>query len=165
MTRTRLRQLEQLRSSENYNDGYDQSLAETDPNQILENDLNHIRSQLRLLNNPSSPTGTANWYDQPVAEPIDMFNTQIEVGTISAGIAIDVGGNYAAGAPYDLSVYLNGNLLLPSTIIAGPSVSDSNDYQEVDASGALVMTGQVGRKIKTNFDIIPGDILQFIWNK
>ena len=162
MTRTRIRQLEQIRSSETYADGYDQLLAEN-PNKVLETDLNHIRTQLRLLNNPS--TGTTNWYDPPEGQPVDMFNSQIESGTITAGTAIDVGGDFTAGSPYDLSVYLNGTLLLPSLIGAGPVITTQNDYQEVDSSGTLVLVGQTGRKIKINFNLIAGDILQFVWNR
>jgi hypothetical protein len=140
------------------------SLAENS-NETLESDLNFIRSQLRLLNDVNNPTGSDNWYDPPSDLAINMFNSQVGSATTLTNTAIDVGGNYITGTPYDLSVYLNGNLLIPSVIGVGPTIIDLNDYQEVDASGNLVEVGEVGRKIKLNFELIPGDILQFVWDK
>jgi hypothetical protein len=157
MARSRLRQLEQLRSTEVYDDTLNQALAE-DAGRVLESDLNHIRTQLKLLNQ------TPNWYDPPTGQPIDMFNAQIESGPILAGTALDAGGEYDAGSPYDLSVFLNGVILLPSTI-SGYVVTTSHDYQEVRANGTLAQSGDLGRKIKLNFDLVSGDIIQFIWNK
>jgi hypothetical protein len=164
MSRSRLGQLEEFRSSEYYNDGYDMLDAESS-NKTLESDLNFIRSQLRLLNDVNSPTGSDKGYDVPSDLSVNMYSSQIESGTISVGTAIDVGGNYITGTPYDLSVYLNGNLLVPSVIGAGPTIVETNDYQEVDVNGNLVEVGEVGRKIKVNYELTAGDIVQFIWDK
>jgi hypothetical protein len=128
-----------------------------DANKNLQRDLDHIRTQLRLLNQKP------NWYDPPAAQPVSLYGYSTS-SAIPAGTAIDVGGDYDAGAPYDLSVFLNGQILQPSEIVSNAIVTQY-DYQEVDAAGNLVEAGDVGRKIKINFNIVSGDLLQFMWNK
>lgn len=135
----------------------------TNPNKSLDADINHIRTQLRKLNKRNL-AGSDHWYDEPAAESILVHATNFEPGTITAGTALDVGANYDAGTPFDLSIYLNGSLLKPSIIENGEVVS-SYDYQEVDDHEELVSVGEIGRKIKLNFDLIPGDILQCFWSK
>lgn len=160
MSRTKLRQVEQIANSENYDDGYTMgAVAESAPDN-LEEDLNYIRTQLRILNDPTNG-GTTNWHDNPVGLPLDMFSSVTSVA-ISAGTAVDVGGNFDAGAPFDLTVYLNGVALAPS-VITGSTVTTEYDYQETDADGTNVSTGSTGRKVKFNFDIVSGDILRFVW--
>lgn len=128
-----------------------------DESKSLQRDLDHIRTQLKLLNK------TTNWYDPPSTLPVSLFG--LNTGSpAEPGAAIDAGGDYNAGAPHDLSVFLNGQLLQPS-IVSGYVVTTAYDYQEVDASGDLVQAGDTGRKIKLNFGLISGDILQFVWNK
>ena len=133
------------------------------PNKTLEADMNHIRTQLRKLNdvkNRSAP----HWYSEPSGSAVLVHATQFEQGTIPAGNSVDTGASFAAGNPFDLSVHLNGTLLKPSVISNG-SIADQADYQEVDAFDQLVSVGQVGRKIQLNFDLVSGDILQFFWSK
>ena len=158
MTRTRIRQNEQDRSSEVYNDGKTQLTAESAVNVVnVEDDLNHIRTQLKLLNQ------TTNWYDPPLALPVDTFMSQTG-SPILASTPIDVGGIFDAGSPYDLNVFLNGALLEPSTISSG-IITAPYDYQELDASDNLVESGETGRKISVNFNLVSGDVMQFVWNK
>jgi hypothetical protein len=137
------------------NDGNAQ--AKVNPSKSLERDLNHIRTQLRKLN------GTDDWFDNPVDQGINAFSTA--TGTsVTAGTPIDVGANYEAGPPYDLSVYLNGDLLAPS-LITGNSITTQRDYQEVDEDDVLVEEGEIGRKIILNFDILSGDVFHFVWSR
>lgn len=160
MSRTKIRQVEQIANSENYDDGYTMGpVAETAAN--LEEDLNYIRTQLRILNDPSSG-GTTNWHDEPVGLSVDMHSSQVETA-VAAGTSIDVGGVFDVGDPYDLSVYLNGVLLAPSTV-TGSTVITARDYREVDGDGNPVSSG-TARHIKLNFDIVTGDIMQFVWTK
>jgi hypothetical protein len=91
-----------------------------------------------------------------------MHNFQIEPAT-PQGSYIEVGAAFNAGAPYDLNVYLNGNLLLPS-LITGGAITTQNDYQECDSSNNYVESG-VGEKIQINLDIMAGDVIQFVWGK
>lgn len=159
MSRTRLRQVEQIRSSENYADGYTMGVvAETDAYD-LETDLNYIRTQLRILNDPTNG-GTTNWHDDPVFLPVDMFSSSTSTA-ISSGTSVDVGGVYDVGSPFDLTVYLNGVALTPS-VITGSTITTEYDYQEVDTDGDPVSSG-TARHVKFNFDIVSGDILQFVW--
>lgn len=129
-----------------------------DDSKSLERDLNHIRSQLKILSNLDG-----SWYDTPVNKPVYVYRTST-TATKEAGVAIDVGFNFDAGDPFDLSVYLNGQLLTPS-IVSGGAILTQNDYQECDSQGNLVNPGQIGRTIKINFALYLGDILQMIWNK
>jgi len=129
--------------------------AKIDYTKSLQRDMNHIRTQLRKLNQQP------NWYDDPAELPVYMFATSTSVA-IAAGTAIDVGANYNAGTPFDLNVYLNGELLLPS-VITGNAITTQYDYQELDQAEALVEVGDVGRKIAINFDLVSGDVLQFVW--
>ena len=129
-----------------------------DDSKSLERDLNHIRSQLKILSNLDG-----SWYDTPVNKPVYVYRTSTTVAK-EAGVAIDVGFNFDAGDPFDLSVYLNGQLLTPS-IVSGGAILTQNDYQECDSQGNLVNPGQIGRTIKINFALYLGDILQMIWNK
>lgn len=127
-----------------------------DPVKNVERDLNFIRTQLRKLNQKP------HWYSDPAGQPVDMYSSAV-TASVTAGTPIDVGGNYNAGIPYDLKVYLNGSLLFPSDIESDTIVAQ-HDYQELDNSNNLVDVGQVGRKIELNFNLFPGDILQFIWS-
>ena len=161
MSRTRLRQIEQIINSETYDDQKTMANAESNPGTLnIEDDLNYIRTQLRILNDPNNG-GTTNWHDEPVGLPVDAFFNQTSAA-VTALTAINVGGNFDAGEPYDLNVYLNGDLLVPS-LITGSTITTERDYQEVDEEGTNVSTGNTGRQVKINFDIVSGDILQFVW--
>lgn len=159
MARTRIRQKTQLSNSDTYEDNID--FAGSAPSSdVLEQDLNDIRTQLQKL---TEATGVENadWYDTPklpVKAHVDMTSP-----VVLAGQPIDVGLNYSPGNPYDLQVFLNGDLLFPSEVVDGALVGDSNDYQEVDNDENLVpvLAGTDGRKIILNFDLEQGDILQF----
>lgn len=131
--------------------------ATIDSTKSVERDLNHIRTQIRKI------AQTSNWYDPPETHGVNAFFSSTSTA-ISSGNSIDVGGNFDAGSPYDLSVFLNGELLMPSTI-SGGSVTTEYDYQELDDNDDLVGSGEVGGKIAINFDIVSGDVLQFVWNK
>jgi hypothetical protein len=137
------------------NDGNAQ--AKVNPSKSLERDLNHIRTQLRKLN------GTDDWFDNPSNLPVNAFFSSTGVAG-PAGTILDVGANFEAGTPFELSVYLNGNLLNPS-VISGNTITDQYDYQEMDSEENLVEVGDIGRKIQINFDILSGDIFQFVWSR
>ena len=163
MSRTRLRQVEQIINSETYDDQKTMANAESNPGTLnIEEDLNFIRTQLRILNDPTNG-GTTNWYDEPVGTALNAYFNATSTPSLS-GDAIDVGGNYDAGEPYELNVYLNGQLLMPS-LITGTTITTQRDYQEIDEDGNNVSTGSTGRKIRPNIDIVSGDVLQFTWTR
>ena len=157
MSRTRIRQAEQVISTKDYDDTKTMANAEATPGQqTVEDDLNYIRTQLRLLGEGSK------WYDAPANQALDMSSSSTG-SPVAAQEPIDVGANYDAGEPHELSVYLNGELLAPSTV-SSSVITVERDYQEVDENGDLVESGEVGRKIRVNFPLISGDILRFIWS-
>jgi hypothetical protein len=142
-------------------DAYDSvSVVSTqiDPNKNLRRDLDHIRTQIRLLNRKP------NWYDPPQAD--DVVKYQLKTGTAYAAgedIILSGGEVFDAGQPYTLKVYLNGQLLLPSTI-SGTTLITSYDYSERNASG-YVGIGAEGDRIRFNFEILSTDVIQFKWTK
>lgn len=128
-----------------------------DPKKNLERELNHIRTQLKKLNQTSS------WYEIGNIIPAYAYSSKTQV-SVSEGTAVDVGFTYDAGDPYDLQVFLNGEQLIPSTI-SGTTVTTENDYQELDNDETNVSDGNPGRKVAFNFDILAGDVLQFHLSK
>jgi hypothetical protein len=131
--------------------------VQVDSTKNLERDLNHIRTQLKKLNKKP------NWFDDPADLPVDMFSYSTSIA-IASGTPTDVGGDYDAGTPYDLSVYLNGDLLLPSEIL-GNTIVTQNDYQELKSDDSLAESGDIGRKVEFNFNIVSGDIIRFDWSR
>lgn len=128
----------------------------TDPNKNLRRDLDHIRTQLRLLNR------TANWYDPPTEH--DAAHYELKTGTAySAGTDIVLASQFDAGQPYTLKVFVNGLLMLASTVVAN-AVTVSYDYVERNATQPVGMT-ELGDRIRLNFDIVASDLLQFKWTK
>jgi hypothetical protein len=129
--------------------------CKADPAKSLDRDLNHVRTQVKKL------VKRDHWYQSPI-DPVSVYCSKI-TPAVSAQTPIDVGGIFDAGTPYDLNVFLNGALLLPSEI-SGNTVVVERDYQELDSSNSPIETG-AGRKIAINFDISPGDIIQIVWTK
>lgn len=129
----------------------------TDPKKNLRRDLDHIRTQLRILNQKP------NWYDAPQADA--TYKYELKTGSaIPTGTDIILASNFDAGEPYTLKVYLNGQLLLPSTVSAGHAVTASYDYVERDSS-QLAAALELGDRIRINFDLVAEDLLQFKWSK
>lgn len=129
----------------------------TDPKKNLRRDLDHIRTQLRILNQKP------NWYDVPQADA--TYKYELKTGSaIPAGTDIVLASNFDAGEPYTLKVYLNGQLLLPSTVSAGHVVTASYDYVERDSSQPAT-TLELGDRVRMNFDLVAVDLLQFKWSK
>lgn len=131
--------------------------GKVDPNKSVQRDLNHIRTQLRKLNQKP------NWHDDPANVPVSAYSSATN-SPLPAYSSIDVGANYEAGSPYELNVYLNGVLLNPS-IISSNTIITQYDYQELDNNDELVEQGDIGRKIQINFNLLSGDLFQFVWNK
>lgn len=127
-----------------------------DLNKNLRRDLDHIRTQLRLLGQ------TTNWYDPPMAS--DSVNYQLVTGSaIAAGTDIVLTSDFDAGEPYTLKVYVNGVLMMPSTVVSN-AVSTAYDYEERDSSQP-VGTSEVGTRVRFNFSLVASDIVQFKWTK
>jgi len=135
------------------------AITKTDPNKNLRRDLDHIRTQLRILNQKP------NWYDVPQADDVTKY--ELKTGTaFSAGadIILTASETFDAGEPYTMKVYLNGQLLLPSTVNASHVVTVNNDYVERDATQPAYV-GEPADRIRVAFDILANDILQFKWSK
>ena len=77
------------------------------PVKSLDRDLNHVRTQLKKLNHAN------HWWNNPTMNGVSMFSSQTRTA-IFAGELIDVGGIYNAGDPFDLNIYLNGELIQAS---------------------------------------------------
>lgn len=130
--------------------------VQADDTKNLSRDLDFIRTQLRKLN------GTANWYDEPLAD--DTVNYELVTGSaVSAGTDVVLGSDFDAGEPYTLKVFLNGQLLLPSSVSSNVVVSE-NDYIERNASQPVGL-GEIGNRVSFAFDLEATDIVQFKWSK
>jgi hypothetical protein len=132
--------------------------ATVDPYKNLSTDLNYIRTQLRKLNKRT------NWYDNPLEDPVTDY--QLITGTaysVNQDIILPGSKTFDAGEPYTLKVYLNGQLMLPSTV-SGGVVTSQCDYVEKDSSGP-VEVNEVGDRIAFAFAIYANDLIQLRWTK
>ena len=132
-----------------------------DPNKNLRRDLDFIRTQLRKLNR------TTNWYDEPLVDSVSNAPLQYQSVTgqaIAAGDSIDLTQTFKAGTPYLMCTYVNGQLLVPSVVDSDHQVIVQNDYTEYQTDGNTpATTGEYGRYVKINFNILASDIIQFKW--
>jgi hypothetical protein len=132
--------------------------VKVDSGKNLRRDLDFIRTQLRKLNQKP------NWFDDPLADPTE--NYELKTGTAYAAntdIILSGGKTFDAGEPYTFKVYLNGQLMLPSTVSSNVVVL-SHDYIERDSTQPVGI-GEVGDRVRFVFDIENTDILQFKWAK
>ena len=136
--------------------GTAQATVDTDKN--IARDLDYIRSQIKLLNQ------TANWYDPPAADPTENYEI-ITGDDRSAGYEFILSDSltFDAGLPYTFRVYLNGQLLLPSTVSSN-IVTVQNDYTEKDVTQP-VGSGETGDRFSFPFDVDATDIIQLRWTK
>lgn len=132
--------------------------AKVDAEKNLQRDLDFIRTQLRKLNQ------TTNWYDDPLADPSAKF--ELKTGTAyvaGTDIILSASETFDAGEPYTFKVYMNGQLMLPSTVSSNVVII-SNDYTERSGAGPVGL-GEVGDRVRFTFDIEAIDKIQFKWTK